>query len=304
MGKEKSLIILDSTLKRGFTPVPNAVLFAPDLSMAAKCLYAVLLAFAWQEDECFPGQERLAEACGCTDRTVRKYLDELREYGLVSWVRRGLTMTNIYYIHDISRVERLKALKIKDRKERSDRDRKELSDKEYSDQYNVVVVDPDPNYEISDNKAASTVESDNAALNAALLPARESDAEKLEEEIREKVREAAGADISPGFAKEIAGKYPLEKIHSAIAEMKRQIERGAEIRGVGAWLRSALIGDFQPDQPARVVSKPEKRKSGNNTASKYRGRPGGRPKAMPETSYTRTPEEERKRKELLRSLYV
>jgi hypothetical protein len=33
--------------------MPNNVLFAPDLSMAAKCLYAILLSFAWQEDECY-----------------------------------------------------------------------------------------------------------------------------------------------------------------------------------------------------------------------------------------------------------
>jgi len=44
------LVILDPSLKRGFTSVPNAVLFAPDLSMAAKCLYAVILGFAWQQE--------------------------------------------------------------------------------------------------------------------------------------------------------------------------------------------------------------------------------------------------------------
>ncbi|SFR11702.1 Helix-turn-helix domain-containing protein [Desulfoscipio geothermicus DSM 3669] len=130
------------------------VLFAPDLSMPAKCLYSILLAFAWQEEECFPGQERLAEAAGCTDRTIRKYLEELKKYGLISWVQRGLNQTNIYYIHDLAQNERLKALNHKDRKERSDpdrkgfsepdrkersgQDRKKLSDKEYSvEEYSV-----------------------------------------------------------------------------------------------------------------------------------------------------------------------
>lgn len=144
---EKTLVILDPTLRRGFTSVPNKVLFATGLSMAAKCLYSILLAFAWQEDECFPGQEKLAEAAGCSFRTIRKYLDELREYGLISWVQRGLNQTNVYYINDLSKVERLKALSEKDRKECSGPDRKgfsgqerkELSDKEYS--ITNVVVD-------------------------------------------------------------------------------------------------------------------------------------------------------------------
>ena len=320
MDKEKSLVILDPSLKRGFTSVPNAVLFAPDLSMAAKCLYAVILGFAWQEDECFPGQERLAEACGCTDRTVRKYLDELKEYGLISWVQRGLNRPNIYYIHDLSKIERLKALKIKDRKELSgpDRkelsvlDRKELSDKEYSDQEYIVVVDLAPGLDDenkpSNENTGSSVEKDSAV--SVLLPAKikfEEDAaqnpdlslkERPEwEEIREKVRDAAGAEISAGFANEILGKYPSEKVHSAIRELKRQVEHGVKINGVGAWLRRALERDFQPDQPARIVSKPEK-KGGNNRT------PRARPRALPETSYRRTPEEERKRKEFLRSLYI
>lgn len=145
---QKTLVILDPILKKGFTSIPNKILFAYDLSMQAKCLYAILLAFAWQEEECFPGQDRLAKAAGCTDRTIRKYLDELKQYGLISWLQRGLNQTNIYYIHDLSQVERLQPLGDKDRKERSgpdrkgfsgpDRkersgqDRKELSDKEYS----------------------------------------------------------------------------------------------------------------------------------------------------------------------------
>lgn len=120
--------------------MPNKILFAHDLSMQAKCLYAILLAFAWQEEECFPGQDRLAKAAGCTDRTIRKYLDELKQYGLISWLQRGLNQTNIYYIHDLSQIERLhplgnkdrKALSGPDRKALSGQDRKELSDKEYS----------------------------------------------------------------------------------------------------------------------------------------------------------------------------
>ncbi len=125
--------------------------------MAAKCLYAILLAFAWQEDECFPGQERLAEAAGCTDRTVRKYLEELKEFGMVSWVQRGLNQTNIYYIHDLNRIGTLKPLPCKDRKE--------LFDIRILSKNNVVVEDGQQNKNpITKDSMSSTVENDGAAF--------------------------------------------------------------------------------------------------------------------------------------------
>lgn len=100
--EEKAPVIQDAMLANGFTAVPNRVIFDSGLSMAARCLYAVLLAFARGGSKCVVGQEELAKACGCTDRTVRKYLDELRESGLVSWVQRGLNMPNVYCIHGLS----------------------------------------------------------------------------------------------------------------------------------------------------------------------------------------------------------
>jgi len=81
---QKSLVILDPTLKTGFSSIPNKVLFAPGLSMSAKCLYAMILALVSKEDECLPGQGRFAEIAGCTKRSIRKYLDELKNHDLVS----------------------------------------------------------------------------------------------------------------------------------------------------------------------------------------------------------------------------
>ncbi len=163
MSDKKTLIILDPALKKGFTSIPNIVLYAKNLSMTAKCLYSILLSFAWSESECFPGQERLAEVAGVTDRTIRKYLDELKEYGLVSWVQRGLNQTNVYYINDLSKIEGLKplgdadrkALSGPDRKGPSGQERKELSDKEYSVE-NVVVVEAPPLEGIITNENVSS----------------------------------------------------------------------------------------------------------------------------------------------------
>ncbi|WP_025772897.1 helix-turn-helix domain-containing protein [Neomoorella thermoacetica] len=101
--KEKTLIIDSSLLKQGFTAAPNAVLYDSRISVQARWLYCILLSFAWQENECWPGQERLSKVAGWHLNTVEKYLKELREYGLISWKRQGLNRPNIYYIHEPSK---------------------------------------------------------------------------------------------------------------------------------------------------------------------------------------------------------
>lgn len=144
--REKTLIIKDTSLKRGFTSIPNIVLTS-SLSFGAKTIYSLLLMFAWQEKETFPGQARLAQDAGCTERTVRTYLNELKKVGLITWKQRGLTKTNIYYINsldsfsdrkDTSGQDRKqpnrKNTSGSDRKDTSGQDRKLASDKEYTDQ--------------------------------------------------------------------------------------------------------------------------------------------------------------------------
>jgi len=100
---QKTLIIDSPTLKQGFTAAPNAVLYESHLSVQARWLYCILLSFAWQENECWPGQERIAEVAGWHVNTVEKYLKELRDFGLVSWKRQGFGRPNVYYIHDPSK---------------------------------------------------------------------------------------------------------------------------------------------------------------------------------------------------------
>jgi len=105
--QQKTLIIKDPTLRKGFTTIPNAVMSAKGLSMSAKYLYGLLLSFAWQDEECWPGQNKLAEAADCSVKTIEKYLKELRSYELISWKRQGLNRPNIYYINDLGTVDRL-----------------------------------------------------------------------------------------------------------------------------------------------------------------------------------------------------
>jgi Helix-turn-helix domain len=87
---------------KGFTQVPNHVLVSGKLSPGAKLTYAMLLKYAWQNDFCFPGQERLAKDMGVTDRSVRTYLQELEMQKFVNIKQRGLGKPNLYELNLIA----------------------------------------------------------------------------------------------------------------------------------------------------------------------------------------------------------
>ncbi len=106
MSGERHVIVEDETLAAGFTQIPNGVLRRPDLQPGAKLTYMVLLSYAWQEDSCYPGQDRLAADMGVSERSVVTYLKQLQEAGLVTVRRRGLGLTNVYVLHRISGSEK------------------------------------------------------------------------------------------------------------------------------------------------------------------------------------------------------
>src|SRR5260370_23406264 len=84
---------------KGFTQVPNHALVSNRLSPGAKLAYAMLLKYAWQNDYCFPGQERLARDMGVTDRSVRTYLQELHAQKFIVIKQRGLGKPNLYELN-------------------------------------------------------------------------------------------------------------------------------------------------------------------------------------------------------------
>ena len=99
--REKNLQ-LDTTnpvLQGGFTQVPNFILKDPLISVGAKVAYAMFLSYAWHNDSCFPGQDRLAEDMGLTRVRVTQLIGELELAGLISIQRRGQGKTNLYTIH-------------------------------------------------------------------------------------------------------------------------------------------------------------------------------------------------------------
>src|ERR1700685_1513902 len=89
--KERN-ILLDTTnpvVRDGFTQVPNFILRNAGLSVGAKVVYAMFLSYAWHNDSCFPGQDRLAEDMGLSRVRVTQLIAELEQGGCVLIQRRG-----------------------------------------------------------------------------------------------------------------------------------------------------------------------------------------------------------------------
>jgi len=93
------IIGADPVTRHGFTQVPNFILTNKELSVGAKLAYAMLLKYAWTDDACFPGQQKLAEDMGSGERSVRTYLKELEDAGFLEVTQRGLGKTNLYRLH-------------------------------------------------------------------------------------------------------------------------------------------------------------------------------------------------------------
>lgn len=97
----KTVVIDDPALQQfvgGFTVIPNRVLRSAEISVGAKLAYSLLLSYAWQKNFCFPAQEQLAKDLGGGERSIRRYLVELRTFGLITWRQIGLNRPNVYHI--------------------------------------------------------------------------------------------------------------------------------------------------------------------------------------------------------------
>ena len=88
----------DPATRHGFTMVPNFLLKSEAISAGAKLTYAMLLHYAWQNNYCFPGQERLAKDMGAGKRSVIRFMAELDRAGFIAVKRRGLGQTNLYQL--------------------------------------------------------------------------------------------------------------------------------------------------------------------------------------------------------------
>ncbi len=89
----------DPVASGGFTSVPNFILKNPKISLGAKVTYAMFLSYAWNNDFCFPGQDKLAKALGMSRSRITDFVSQLEKAKLITIKRRGLGKTNLYTIH-------------------------------------------------------------------------------------------------------------------------------------------------------------------------------------------------------------
>ena len=99
--RERNIILngADALSRQGFTQVPNSVPKSDKLWPGAKLAYTMLLSYAWQNDYCFPGQERLAKDMGSGLRSVVRYIQELEKGMFVKITKRGLGRPNLYELN-------------------------------------------------------------------------------------------------------------------------------------------------------------------------------------------------------------
>ena len=99
--KERNIILknADAATAQGFTQVPNFILRDGTLGLGAKVAYSMFLHFAWNNDSCFPGQDRLAGHMGMSVSRVNEFIKELERAGLIEITRRGQGKTNLYRVN-------------------------------------------------------------------------------------------------------------------------------------------------------------------------------------------------------------
>ena len=99
--RERNIILrgADVLTAKGFTQVPNHVLKSEKISPGAKLAYTMLLSYAWQNDYCFPGQERLAKDMGSGVRSVVRYIQELEQHDFIKVKRQGQGRSNLYELN-------------------------------------------------------------------------------------------------------------------------------------------------------------------------------------------------------------
>jgi Helix-turn-helix domain len=95
------VIVENEMLRAGFAALPYIVLRDTKLSVGARLTYAVLLSYAWQDNETFVGQQKMAKDMGISGRQLQRYLYELRDRLYIDISREDKRFNNIYIIKDV-----------------------------------------------------------------------------------------------------------------------------------------------------------------------------------------------------------
>lgn len=94
------IIVENELLRSGFAAFPYLVMRDKAVSLGARMTYAFLLMYSWQEGSCFPGQQKMANQMGVSERQLRRYLYELSASGYIRIERTDKRYNNTYIILD------------------------------------------------------------------------------------------------------------------------------------------------------------------------------------------------------------
>jgi DNA-binding transcriptional ArsR family regulator len=92
---------------RNFGRIPNPLLWNPEVTPSAKCLYALLTDYCGTKTWCFPSVQSLAADLGVSQTSIRAWTRELVEAKVLKVERKGRTDTpfrakpNIYTLLDL-----------------------------------------------------------------------------------------------------------------------------------------------------------------------------------------------------------
>ena len=97
-GSEHGLIeVRDPLLRDQFAQLPMSIFCAHELGTGAKLTYSMLLRLAW-EGRGYPGHEACSDRFGPSVASIKRYLAELHEWGLINAYRASYGSTNSYQV--------------------------------------------------------------------------------------------------------------------------------------------------------------------------------------------------------------
>ncbi|GAI68808.1 unnamed protein product [marine sediment metagenome] len=97
-GSEHGVIdVRDPLLRDQFAQLPMSIFCAQELSTGAKLAYSMLLRLAW-EGRGYPGHQACSDRFGPSVASIKRYVAELHEWGLINGYRASYGSTNSYQV--------------------------------------------------------------------------------------------------------------------------------------------------------------------------------------------------------------
>lgn len=96
---DKTVLFNVAGVQRGYVMAPRDLLHRTNLSHGAKIVWLLLASYAWQDESCWPGQDRLAAEAPMGPKALRTAIAELAAFNLLIVQRRGQGQTNRYLLN-------------------------------------------------------------------------------------------------------------------------------------------------------------------------------------------------------------